>query len=123
MVLAALVWAPEAPTKPRPIPADGFADVQILGLDETHGQLGPLSQSNPDCTRTAVGGAAALAAYLEREEAENPLRTLVVDSGDFMQGPPISSYFEDKSTVEEFNEIGVDSVAVGNHEFDWARTP
>jgi 5'-nucleotidase len=80
-----------------------------------------LSQRNPDGTRTAVGGAAALATYLEREEAENPLRTLIVDSGDFMQGPPISSYFEGKSTVEVFNEIGVDSVAVGNHEFDWGQ--
>ena len=38
-----------------------------------------------------------------------------------MQGPAISSYFEGKSTVEVFNEIGVDSVAVGNHEFDWGR--
>jgi 5'-nucleotidase/UDP-sugar diphosphatase len=68
-----------------------------------------------------VGGAAALATYLEREEAKNPRRTLIVDSGDFMQGPAISSYFEGKSTVEVFNEIGVDSVAVGNHEFDWGR--
>ena len=51
----------------------------------------------------------------------NPLRTLIVDSGDFMQGPPISSYFEGKSTVEVFNEIGGDSVAVGNHEFDWGQ--
>jgi len=42
VVLTALVWAPEAPTKPRPIPADRFADVQILGLNETHGQLVPL---------------------------------------------------------------------------------
>jgi len=38
-----------------------------------------------------------------------------------MQGPAISSYFEGKSTVEVFNEIGVDSVAVGNHEFDLSR--
>jgi 5'-nucleotidase/UDP-sugar diphosphatase len=106
---------------PKPGPEGRIAEVQILGLNETHGQLVPLSQRNPDGTRTAVGGAAALATYLEREEAENPLRTLIVDSGDFMQGPAISSYFEGKSTVEVFNEIGVYSVAVGNHEFDWGR--
>ena len=123
VVAAVLIWAPEAPTspKPKPLPTDRTAEVQILGLNETHGQLVPLPQRNPDDTRTAVGGAAALATYLEREEAENPLRTLIVDSGDFMQGPAISSYFEGKSTVEVFNEIGVDSVAVGNHEFDWGR--
>jgi len=123
MLAMTLIWAAEANSKPGSIlvPPDRFAEVQILGLNETHGQLVPLSQRNPDGTRTAVGGAAALATYLEREEAENPLRTLIVDSGDFMQGPAISSYFEGKSTVEVFNEIGVDSVAVGNHEFDWGR--
>lgn len=118
-----LLWAASAQSKPgpRPVPADRLAEVQILGLNETHGQLVPLSQRNADGSRTAVGGAAALGTYLGREEAENPLRTLTVDSGDFMQGPAISSYFEGKPTVEVYNEIGVDSVAVGNHEFDWGR--
>lgn len=39
LVFTAFVWAPEAPSKPRPIPAVGFARVQILGLNETHGQF------------------------------------------------------------------------------------
>ncbi len=123
MVVVVMMWTPEAPARPKPgpVPQDRTAEVQVLGLNETHGQLVPLSQRNADGTRTNVGGAAALATYLGREEAENPLRTLTVDSGDFMQGPAISSYFEGKSTVEVFNEIGVDSVAVGNHEFDWGR--
>lgn len=128
LVLAALlaltlVWTTNAESKPKDEPAPGArtAEVQILGLNETHGQLVPLSRRNADGTRTAVGGAAALAAYLENEEAGNPKRTLIVDSGDFMQGPAISSYFEGKPTVEVFNEMGVDSVAVGNHEFDWGR--
>ncbi|MBA2511600.1 MAG: 5'-nucleotidase C-terminal domain-containing protein [Rubrobacteraceae bacterium] len=124
LVLATtLLWAAGAQSKPgsKPVPEDRIAEVQILGLNETHGQLVPLSERNADGSRTAVGGAAALGTYLDREEAENPLRTLTVDSGDFMQGPAISSYFEGKSTVEVYNEIGVDSVAVGNHEFDWGR--
>lgn len=142
LVLAALtlalstLWGTAAYSKPGPEqkgkpspgkPAPGKAgpggrtvEVQVLGLSETHGQLNPLSQRNADGSSTAVGGAAALATYLENEEAENP-RTLTVDSGDFMQGPAISSYFEGKPTVEVYNEIGVDSVAVGNHEFDWGR--
>lgn len=88
-------------------------DVQILGLNETHGQLLPLKRDG-----RLAGGAATLAAYLEQEETENP-RTLILDSGDFMQGPAISSFFEGESTVDVFNEIGVDGTAVGNHEFDW----
>jgi 5'-nucleotidase len=90
-------------------------DVQILGLNETHGQLVPLDREGRD-----AGGGPALAAYLAREEARNR-RTLIIDSGDFMQGPPISSFFQGRSTVEVFNRIGVDAVAVGNHEFDWGR--
>lgn len=123
MLALTLVWAANAESKPKnkPVPEGRTAEIQILGLNETHGQLVPLSQRNADGTRTAVGGAAALATYLEGEEAENPKRTLIVDSGDFMQGPAISSYFEGESTVEVYNEIGVDSVAVGNHEFDWGR--
>lgn len=125
MLAAILVIAADAQSRPDPEDKSAFggrtAEVQILGLNETHGQLVPLSQRNADGTRTNVGGAAALATYLEREEAEAPKRTLIVDSGDFMQGPAISSYFEGKSTVEVYNEIGVDSVAVGNHEFDWGR--
>lgn len=38
-----------------------------------------------------------------------------------LQGPPISSFFEGASTVEAFNAIGADSVAVGNHEFDYGQ--
>lgn len=138
VVALSALWATEAYSKPDPgskgkPPAHGkpgkpdkpvspgrTVEIQILGLNETHGQLVPLSQRNADSSSTAVGGAAALATYLEDEEEENS-RTLIVDSGDFMQGPAISSYFEGKPTVEVYNEIGVDSVAVGNHEFDWGR--
>ncbi len=108
--------APAKDKQPRPEPKpQGTVDVQILGLNETHGQLDPLARDG-----RPAGGAATLAAYLEREEAENP-RTLILDSGDFMQGPAISSYFEGEPTVEVFNQIGVDAVAVGNHEFDYGR--
>ena len=99
----------------RPAPPARTVDVQILGLNETHGQLTPLNR-----TGRPAGGAATLAAYLAQEEARNP-RTLILDSGDFMQGPAISSYFEGEPTVEVYNAIGVDAAAVGNHEFDWGR--
>lgn len=112
---------PGKPGKPGPGgPVGSTVEIQILGLNETHGQLTPLSEDREDGSKVEVGGAAALATHLENEESENS-RTLIMDSGDFMQGPAISSYFEGKPTVEVYNEIGVDSVAVGNHEFDWGR--
>ncbi|WP_026531438.1 bifunctional metallophosphatase/5'-nucleotidase [Arthrobacter sp. H41] len=111
--------APTASQSPEPAKSESKSqrtvDVQILGLNETHGQLTPLKRDG-----RPAGGAATLAAYLAQEEAENP-RTLILDSGDFMQGPVISSYFEGASTVDVYNEIGVDAAAVGNHEFDWGQ--
>ncbi len=111
---AAAGVTPRPPDRAEP-QSQRTVEVQILGLNETHGQLTPLRRNG-----RLAGGAATLAAYLEREEAENR-RTLILDSGDFMQGPAISSYFTGAPTVEVFNHIGVDAVAVGNHEFDWGQ--
>lgn len=105
----------QGPGGSKPAPAARTVDVQILGLNETHGQLVPLRRDG-----RLAGGAATLAAYLAREEVQNR-RTLILDSGDFMQGPAISSYFEGEPTVEVYNALGVDAAAVGNHEFDWGR--
>lgn len=116
-----LLWTTNAESKPKGRPDGRTVDVQILGLNELHGQLTPLSQRNPNGTSTAVGGAPALATYVENEEAENPGRTLMLASGDIMQGPAISSFFEGKSTIEVLNEMDLDATAVGNHEFDWGR--
>ena len=105
--------APPRQAEPQP---QRTVEVQILGLNETHGQLTPLRRDG-----RMAGGAATLAAYLAREQAENPRRTLILDSGDFMQGPPLSSFFEGAPTVEAYNAMGVDGAAVGNHEFDWGQ--
>jgi 5'-nucleotidase len=108
--VAAANAVPPAQAEPQ---SQRTVEIQILGLNETHGQLTPLKRNG-----RLAGGAATLAAYLQQEEAKNP-RTLILDSGDFMQGPAISSYFQGASTVDVFNKIGVDSTVVGNHEFDW----
>lgn len=104
-----------AKEQPADSPSQRTVEIQILGLNETHGQLDPFGRPP-----TTAGGAGVLATYLAQEEAENP-RTLILDSGDFMQGPVISSFFEGESTVEVYNAIGVDAAAVGNHEFDYGQ--
>ncbi len=42
-------------------------------------------------------------------------------AGDILQGTPLSTVFRGKPDVEAFNAMGVDALAVGNHEFDFGR--
>jgi 5'-nucleotidase len=97
--------------------------VKIIGFNDYHGNLespGTFGKNTlvPSAQRPAVGGAEVLAAYVARMKAANP-NTVVVGGGDFIGATPlISALFFDEPAVETLNKIGVDFVAVGNHEFD-----
>lgn len=89
-------------------------DIQVLSTNDFHGNLNPRTLFG-----SPVGGAAYLAAYLERAEATNPKGTLTLDAGDLIGASPfVSSYFDDQPTIEVANEIGYDDATFGNHEFD-----
>ena len=67
MLGSALVWAAGAQSKPTP--EDRTASIQLLGVNDFHGNL------EPPATRVGgrpVGGAAYLDAYLNEYEAKNP---------------------------------------------------
>jgi 5'-nucleotidase len=114
LVLAlSAIWASQAASKPAP--SDRISNLQILGVNDFHGNLEPPSKVG---NRT-VGGAAYLDAYLEQAEAENPDRTITVHAGDMVGGSPlISSYFHDEPTIYATNLMQFDIGTLGNHEFD-----
>ncbi len=127
MAAAALliaVAAPLAAAKPPPgSPAETRAkttNVQILALNDFHGQLRP-----PDSTSsggrigsTPAGGAEYLAQYVRSLRATNP-NTLFVSAGDVIGATPlVSAIFHDEPTIEAMNLMGLDYNGVGNHEFD-----
>ncbi|HEX5671301.1 MAG TPA: bifunctional metallophosphatase/5'-nucleotidase, partial [Acidimicrobiia bacterium] len=95
-------------------------EIQILALNDFHGQLRP-----PDSTSsggrigaTAAGGAEFLAQYVRDLEATNP-NTLFVSAGDLIGATPlISAIFHDEPSIEAMNLMGLDYNGVGNHEFD-----
>ncbi|WP_410981916.1 bifunctional metallophosphatase/5'-nucleotidase [Bacillus cereus] len=92
--------------------------VQILGLNDFHGQLNTTSTLHGK----AVGRADYLAAYIQSYRDKNP-NTLLVHTGDMIGGsPPISALFHDEPTMEFLNHLQFDVGTIGNHEFDKGPT-
>jgi 5'-nucleotidase len=88
----------------------GAVRIQLLGVNDLHGHLEPTG---------GLGGAAWLAAYLERAAAAYPGRTIRVHAGDMYGASPlISTHFRHASTIEAINRMHFDVGTVGNHEFD-----
>jgi 5'-nucleotidase len=116
VVAITLIWAASAESKAgKPVPTDRIADVQLLGVNDFHGNLEPPRTIDG---RT-VGGAAYLDAYMDKYEATNPERTIRVHAGDMVGASPlISSYFHDEPTIYASNEMEFDVGTLGNHEFD-----
>lgn len=96
----------------------GQVNVQILALNDFHGNLEPPSGSSGRVGTINAGGVEYLATHINNLRAQNP-NTLVVSAGDLIGASPLlSALFHDEPTIEAFNQIGLDYNAVGNHEFD-----
>lgn len=93
-------------------------NVQILAVNDFHGNLEPPAGSSGRIGTINAGGAEYLATHINTLRALNP-NTVVVSAGDIIGASPLlSALFHDEPTIETFNAIGLDFNAVGNHEFD-----
>jgi 5'-nucleotidase len=108
-------------------------EVQILGLNDFHGNLEPPTGSGgrigaltgpspgvcvaPTCY--LAGGVEYLATHVRALRATNPKNSVFVSAGDLIGATPlISALFHDEPTIEAFNLMDLDYNGVGNHEFD-----
>ena len=108
--------APAAAAAAPAPPAANIAHVQILSINDLHGQLG---DSSAEVEGTKIGGAATLAAYVNRERATNPSGTVFVSAGDAVgASPPESTLLKHHSTIAVLGAMGLDLATFGNHEFD-----
>jgi 5'-nucleotidase len=121
LVAAPLVGAVPPPNAGPPPHAGPNLEVQILAVNDFHGQLrpaDPVASSGNRVGVTPAGGSEALADYVRALRASNP-NTLFVSAGDLIGATPlISGIFHDEPTIEAMNLIGLDYNGVGNHEFD-----
>ncbi|HEY8177541.1 MAG TPA: bifunctional metallophosphatase/5'-nucleotidase [Candidatus Limnocylindria bacterium] len=131
LVTLSLVMPAGALAAKPPITPPHAVNVQLLAINDFHGNLEPPSGSGgrvgvaltdqacidaPDCD--LAGGVAYLADDIKDLEVTNP-NTLVVSAGDNIGATPlISAAFHDEPTIEALNTLGLDVSAVGNHEFD-----
>ncbi|HSK89152.1 MAG TPA: hypothetical protein VK880_12380, partial [Anaerolineales bacterium] len=96
----------------------GTIQVQILALNDFHGNLLPPGGSSGRVGTVDAGGVEYLATHINNLRELNP-NTVVVSAGDMIGASPLlSALFHDEPTIEAFNLIGLDFNAVGNHEFD-----
>jgi 2',3'-cyclic-nucleotide 2'-phosphodiesterase (5'-nucleotidase family) len=98
--LAATALAAQPTSKP----------LTILHFNDLHAQLEPRADG--------TGGIAYLAAAIRREKAGCGW-CLVLTTGDFVQGSPVSSMFQGVPIIEIANRLGIDASTLGNHEYDY----
>ncbi|HZB41822.1 MAG TPA: bifunctional metallophosphatase/5'-nucleotidase, partial [Ilumatobacter sp.] len=133
-VAIAVVPAAGAKGDPSPRAAEKAqtTEIQILGLNDFHGNLEPPTGSGgrigaltgpapgvcvaPTCF--LAGGVEYLATHVRQLRATNP-NSVFVSAGDLIGATPlISALFHDEPTIEAFNLMDLDYNGVGNHEFD-----
>jgi 5'-nucleotidase len=121
LALAALAIAVPAAQAAKPAKD---VPVQLLGINDFHGNLEPPAGSGGRIQEVAggsqidAGGAVYLATQLRALRQQNP-NTLTVSAGDLIGASPLlSALFHDEPTIDAMNMMGLDLNAVGNHEFD-----
>jgi len=105
-----------APAPRRAVPPH----LRVIGTNDFHGALEP----RRDARGVLRGGAAALAATIERAESEcaaPDCQWILVDGGDEFQGTLASNLAYGHPVSGIFNELHYTAAALGNHEFDWGQ--
>ncbi len=99
---------------PKPV------EVQLLALNDFHGNLEPPGGSGGLINGVPAGDVAYLATQLDllAEEVKKH-NTITVAAGDLIGATPLlSAAFHDEPTIEALGKAGLDFASVGNHEFD-----
>lgn len=99
-------------------------ELTILGTTDIHGHIFPTSYLKQG--QEEALGLAKIATLVKLERAAHP-NVLLVDSGDLLQGSPMTDWFAHlgdptrgiNPLVAVMNAMSYDALAVGNHDFDY----
>ena len=109
-----------------------FADYQlnILHFNDFHSRVESINKFDATCSAAeeakneCFGGAARLKAAIDqRRAALAGQNVLVLDAGDNFQGSLFYTTYKGAAEVEFLNDMKIDAMTVGNHEFDDGEGP
>lgn len=110
------------PAQPDVASPRAAGSLVVMGTTDVHGWLLPYDYYRGAETEN---GLARLAPVIDSVRAANPGRSLLVDSGDLLQGNPLDFVFsrldagETHPVAMAMNALGYDAAAIGNHEFNY----
>jgi 5'-nucleotidase/UDP-sugar diphosphatase len=101
------------------VAAAGEDEVVILYMNDIHGRLESFKAADSDAL---VGGVIKLATLVEDIVGEKAGNVIILNAGDALHGTNIVNLFEGTPMVEALGAIGVDAMAIGNHEFNYGQS-
>jgi 5'-nucleotidase len=97
--------------------AEGPRCLSLVTWNDLHGQIGP-DLVALDTGKVPLGGVIALADEVAQLRAAHDA-VVTLDAGDLFTGPIESTMAEGAPIIDAYKALGVDAVAIGNHEFDF----
>lgn len=85
-------------------------ELQVLSFNDYHGAV---------VQRDEQMGLLNFATTIKNKTKEYKDTTVILSAGDMYQGSAESNIGNGKIMVDVMNEIGLDAMTIGNHEFDW----
>ncbi|KAF2761296.1 Metallo-dependent phosphatase [Pseudovirgaria hyperparasitica] len=104
----------------RGLDQDGNYNISFFHINDVHAHLDEFSTSGTDCThpeRGCYGGAARIKHTLDTLRPQHA-DSLFLNAGDEFQGTLFYTYYGGEKIAATLNQLGVDAMTLGNHEFD-----
>ncbi|KAG1664927.1 hypothetical protein FOA52_004449 [Chlamydomonas sp. UWO 241] len=94
--------------------------VTIAHMNDNHNRIEAATESYGPCTASGAcyGGWARIATAVKMARAKDP-QALILSAGDEFLGSLYQSVYEGNETAELQNMVGIQAMALGNHEFDF----
>ncbi|MCH5172135.1 MAG: 5'-nucleotidase C-terminal domain-containing protein [Erysipelotrichales bacterium] len=89
---------------------NNIVELQILSFNDYHGAISESENHK---------GLLNFASTIKEQISKNKNHTVLLSAGDMYQGSAQSNINHGKLLIDVMNELGLEAMTIGNHEFDW----